>query len=161
MTTALFSIFEQQVLVDELDYLPDEVDDMDPQIAAVVIEKSLPRPRAGNGRTGTPKYTYSYRQPCVNPPIFGCALPPQASQHTKARTHGFRTAVLFSAPRRVHPTFAFCLETVCSYAYAYVGFFFRAASQRWRPQRERRPLVGGGAGGFAGEVGLMATKLLW
>ena len=34
--------------MDELDYLPDEVDDMDPQIAAVVIEKSLPRPRAGN-----------------------------------------------------------------------------------------------------------------
>lgn len=37
-----------QVLIEELDYLPDEVDDMDPQIAAVVIEKSLPRPRAGN-----------------------------------------------------------------------------------------------------------------
>ncbi|CAN0548172.1 unnamed protein product, partial [Laminaria digitata] len=36
-----------QVLVEELDYLPDEVDDMDPQIAAVVIEKSLPSPRAG------------------------------------------------------------------------------------------------------------------
>eukprot|EP00904_Undaria_pinnatifida_P003329 jgi/Undpi1/12998/HiC_scaffold_7.g02662.m1 len=36
-----------KVLVEELDYLPDEVDDMDPQIAAVVIEKSLPRPRAG------------------------------------------------------------------------------------------------------------------
>lgn len=33
--------------MEELDYLPDEVDDMDPQIAAVVIEKSLPRPRAG------------------------------------------------------------------------------------------------------------------
>lgn len=41
-----FSYLEQ-VLVDELDYLPEEVDDMDPQIAAVVIEKSLPRPRAG------------------------------------------------------------------------------------------------------------------
>ncbi|CAN0425255.1 unnamed protein product, partial [Laminaria digitata] len=37
----------RKVLVEELDYLPDEVDDMDPQIAAVVIEKSLPRPRAG------------------------------------------------------------------------------------------------------------------
>ena len=42
------AVFEPQVLVDELDYLPDEVDDMDPQIAAVVIEKSLPRPRAGD-----------------------------------------------------------------------------------------------------------------
>lgn len=36
-----------QVLMDELGYAADEVDDMDPQIAAVVIEKSLPRPRAG------------------------------------------------------------------------------------------------------------------
>lgn len=43
----LFFDSSVQVLVDELDYLPDEVDDMDPQIAAVVIEKSLPRPRAG------------------------------------------------------------------------------------------------------------------
>lgn len=39
--------YVEQVLVDELDYLAEEVDDMDPQIAAVVIEKSLPRPRAG------------------------------------------------------------------------------------------------------------------
>ncbi|CAM9411037.1 unnamed protein product, partial [Ascophyllum nodosum] len=37
----------RKVLVEELGYLNDEVDDMDPQIAAVVIEKSLPRPRAG------------------------------------------------------------------------------------------------------------------
>ena len=43
----MFSVSIVQVLVEELDYLPDEVDDMDPQIAAVVIEKSLPRPRAG------------------------------------------------------------------------------------------------------------------
>lgn len=33
--------------MEELGYLVDEVEDMDPQIAAVVIEKSLPRPRAG------------------------------------------------------------------------------------------------------------------
>ncbi|CAN0347116.1 unnamed protein product, partial [Hapterophycus canaliculatus] len=37
----------KKVLVEELGYLAEEVDDMDPQIAAVVIEKSLPRPRAG------------------------------------------------------------------------------------------------------------------
>ncbi|CAN0221611.1 unnamed protein product [Ectocarpus sp. 12 AP-2014] len=37
----------RKVLMDELGYAADEVDDMDPQIAAVVIEKSLPRPRAG------------------------------------------------------------------------------------------------------------------
>ncbi|CAM9626749.1 unnamed protein product [Scytosiphon promiscuus] len=37
----------RKVLVEELGYLAEEVDDMDPKIAAVVIEKSLPRPRAG------------------------------------------------------------------------------------------------------------------
>ncbi|CAM9476356.1 unnamed protein product [Chrysoparadoxa australica] len=37
----------RKILVDELNYLNEEVDDMEPQIAATVIEKGLPRPRSG------------------------------------------------------------------------------------------------------------------
>ncbi|CAM9699480.1 unnamed protein product [Phaeothamnion confervicola] len=37
----------RRVLTEELGYLPEEVDDMEPQIAAVVIERELPRPRTG------------------------------------------------------------------------------------------------------------------
>lgn len=53
-------LYLEQVLVDELDYLAEEVDDMDPQIAAVVIEKSLPRPRAGEHLRENWSYIHPY-----------------------------------------------------------------------------------------------------
>ena len=37
----------RQILIDELSYLPSEVDQMDPQVAAVVIERGLTRPTKG------------------------------------------------------------------------------------------------------------------
>jgi hypothetical protein len=55
----------RRVLEDELNYLSDEVDIMDPQIAAIVIERGLPRPS-----TGMPKKWIKYQQSPAQIPEF-------------------------------------------------------------------------------------------
>jgi hypothetical protein len=55
----------RRVLEDELNYLSDEVDIMDPQIAAIVIERGLPRPS-----TGMPKKWIKYQQSPAQIPKF-------------------------------------------------------------------------------------------
>lgn len=55
----------RRVLEDELNYLSDEVDKMDPQIAAIVIERGLPRPS-----TGMPKKWIKYQQSPAQIPKF-------------------------------------------------------------------------------------------
>lgn len=55
----------RRVLEDELNYLSDEVDIMDPQIAAIVIERGLSRPSAG-----MPKKWIKYQQSPAQIPKF-------------------------------------------------------------------------------------------
>ena len=55
----------RRVLEDDLNYLSDEVDIMDPQIAAIVVERGLPRPS-----TGMPKKWIKYQQSPAQIPKF-------------------------------------------------------------------------------------------